>query len=315
MNPVVRVTVPVVVLAAGAAFFFSTWRSRSDLAEARLERVQLKREFLERSSLSREIAPDKPKEWRDEARALLRWYFDELAALKNRHPRATAASEPARPAKGKDGKGKEEGKGKEKEGKGKEEDAARAEWQRYAEERLATLRDGKYEPLWSLADRGLRLDVLTFAPAANPEGGARSLRIDFALWGAPRRVEKETVPGSAKTVTRAVVPVAFRQLGFQFLDDKGKPYGEMTGPGEPYMKLADPERFAEDFPPGVIFGTWYVDLFPREAEKVVFTLGVEGRGQSGADVSASYKLELPVAEGWKIGQGEKYQAETREAEQ
>ena len=308
MNPVVRVTVPLVVLAAGAAFFFSTWRSRSDLAEARLERAQLKREFLERGSLSRGLPPDKPKEWRDEARALLRWYFDELAASRNRHPRA-AAAEGARPAKGK------EAKGKEKEGKGKEDDPARAEWQRYAEDRLALLRDGKYEPLWSLVDRGLRLDLLAFGPASNPEGGARALRIDFALWGAPRRVEKEAVPGTARTVTRVVVPAAFRQLAFQFLDDKGKPYGEMTGPGEPYMKLADPERFSDDFPPGILFGTWYVDLFPYEAAKVIFTLGVEGRGQSGADVSASYKLELPVADAWKIGQGEKYQAETREATQ
>jgi hypothetical protein len=302
MNPVVRVTVPLVVLAAGAAALFSSWRTRSDAAEARLERAQLKREFLERGSLSREVAPDKPKEWRDEARALLRWYFDELATWRNRHPAFARAAEAPRPAKGKEAKAKDEA-------------AARAEWQRYADERLAQLRDGKYEPLWSLADRGLRLDVLSFGPASNPEGGGRSLRIDFALWGAPRRMEKETVPGTTRTVTKAVVPAAFRQLGFQFFDDKGKPYGEMTGPGEPYMKLVDPERFSEDFPPGVLFGTWYVDPFPREAAKVVFTLGVEARGQSGADVSASYKLELPVAEAWKIGQGEKYQAETREAAQ
>jgi hypothetical protein len=295
MNPVVRVTVPLVVAGAAAAALFTTWRARSDAAEARLERALLKREFLERGSLSRQVAPDRPKEWRDEARALLRWYFDELAASRNRHPGAARAAEAARPAKGK-------------------EDEARAEWQRYAQERLAMLRDGKYEPLWSLADRGLRLDVLALAPDKNPEGGGRALRIDFALWGAPRRLEKETVPGTTRTVTKAVVPVAFRQLGFQFLDDKGKPYGEMTGPGEPYMKLNDPERFSEDFPPGILFGTWYVDAFPREAAKVIFTLGAEARGQSGADVSASYKLELPVADAWKIGQGEAYQAETREAQ-
>ncbi|HET6922474.1 MAG TPA: hypothetical protein VFI16_04935 [Anaeromyxobacteraceae bacterium] len=301
MNPVVRVTVPLVVAAAAAVALFSFWRSRSEVAEARLERAQLKREFLERGSASRQVAPDRPKEWRDEARALLRWYFDELAASRNRHPTAARAAEASR-SRGKDAKGKED-------------DAARAEWQRYAEERLAILRDGKYEPLWSLADRGLRLDILSFGPDKGAGGGGGSLRIDFALWGAPRRLEKEAVPGTARTVTKVVVPAAFRQLGFQFLDDKAKPYGEMTGPGEPYMKLADPERFSEDFPPGIIFGTWQVDRFPREAARVVFTLGVETRGQSGADVSASYKLELPVSDAWKIGQGETYRAETREAAQ
>jgi hypothetical protein len=298
MNPVVRVTVPLVVAAAAAVALFTTWRWRSEAAEARLERAQLKREFLERGSVSRQVPSDRPKAWRDEARALLRWYFDEAAASRNRHPGvARRAPEPARPAKG------------------KEEEAARAEWQGYAEERLALLRDGKYEPLWSLADRGLRLDLLALAPARNPGGGDRALRIDFALWGAPRRVEKETVPGTSRTTTKVVVPVAFRQLAFQFIDDKGKLYGEMTGPGEPYMKLSDPERFSEEFPPGILFGTWYVDAFPRQAAKVVFGLGVEARGQSGADVSASYRLELPVAETWKVGQGEAYRAENREAAQ
>ena len=106
-----------------AAALLTTWRSRSDAAEARLEQAQLKREFLERSSLSRQVAPDKPKEWRDESRALLRWYFDELAASRNRHPGAARAAEAARPAKGKE-----------------KEDQARAEWQRYAQERLAARR-------------------------------------------------------------------------------------------------------------------------------------------------------------------------------
>ncbi len=298
MNPVVRVTVPLVAAAAIAVVLFNSWRSSSESLEARIERAQLKREFLERASLSRQIPVDRSKEWSEEARALLRWYFDEVAASRNRHPRAAArGNEPARPAKGKG------------------DEAARAQWQSYADERLAMLRDGKYEPRWSLSDRGLRLDILAIQPDKNPAGGERAIRIDFALWGAPRRLEKDTVPGTVRTTTRAVVPLTFPQIAFQFLDDKGKVYGEMNGPGEPYMKLADPERFAEEFPPGILFGTWYVDAFPRQATKAVFTLSVDGRGQSGADVPASYKLELPVAEAWKIAEGETYKAETREADQ
>jgi hypothetical protein len=296
MNPALRVTVPVVILAAAAAVLFSSWRSRGESFEARNERAQLKREFLERASLSRQIPAERSKDWREEVRALLRWYFDEAAASRNRHPGATRETEPVRP------------------GKAKGDEATRAAWQRYAEERLAMLRDGKYEPRWSLADRGLRLDILAIEPEKNPAGGGRALRIDFALWGAPRRVEKDTVAGTTRTTTKVVVPVTFRQIAFQFLDDKDKPYGEMSGPGEPYMKLADPERFFEEFPPGILFGTWYVDAFPRQAAKVVFTVVLDGRGQSGADIPASYKLELPVAETWKIAEGETYQAETREAQ-
>ena len=301
MNPVVRVTVPLVVVAAAAVALLTTWRSRSDAAEARLERSQLKREFLERGSTSREVAPDRPKEWRDEARALLRWYFDELAASRNRHPSAARAAESARAAKA-------------KEAKGKEDDTARAEWQRYAEERFQALRDGKYEPLHSAAEQGLHLDLLAFAQEKNPSGGEKALRIDFALWGAPRRVDKEAVPGGRAT-TRVSVPVAFRQLSFQFLDAQGKPYGEMSGPGEPYQKIADPERWVEDFPPGILVGTWFVDRFPREAARVQIALTVEVRGQAGADLPATFKLDLPVREEWRLGPGEAYQAETRVAPQ
>ncbi len=301
MNPVLRVTVPLIAAAAIAVALFSSWRSRTESFEARLERVQIKREFLERASLSRQIPAERSKEWSEEARALLRWYFDEMAASRNRHPGAAVrAAEQARPAK-------------------KADEAARAEaarqWQRYADERLAMLRDGKYEPRWSLSDRGLRLDILSIVPEKNPVGGERALRIDFALWGAQRRVDKETAAGTAKTVSRVTVPVSFPQIAFQFLDEKDKVYGEMSGPGEPYMKLADPERFAEEFPPGILFGTWYVDAFPRQAAKAVFTVSVDGHGQSGVDVPGSYKLEIPVVEAWKIAEGETYKAETREADQ
>lgn len=295
MRPVLRVILTLAVAAAGVALF-ATWRSRSEGAEARLERAQLKREFLERSSVGREIPNDRQKDWREEVRALTRWYFDEVQALRNRHPGDKARLADASRKKG------------------KEAEAAQVEFQKYAEERYALLRDGKYEPIQSASERGLRLDLIAFEPAANPATGERGIRIDFALWGAPRRVEKETQPGTTRTTTRVVVPVAFRQIAFQFLDEKGKAYGEMSGAGEPYQKIADPERFVEDFPPGILFGTWYVDLFPRQAARTVLTLGAEARGQSGADVTATYRFELPVREEWKLPPGEAYKAETREAE-
>jgi hypothetical protein len=295
MKPVARVILTLAAAAAAVALF-ATWRSRSEAAEARLERAQLKREFLERSSVGREIPPDREKDWREEARALTHWYFGEVQALRNRHP-----GDRPRPA---DASKK----------KTKEAEAAQAEFQKYAEERYALLRDDKYEPIRSLSDHGLRLDLLAFEPAANPATGERGIRIDFALWGAPRRVEKETQSGTTRTTTRVVVPVAFRQIAFQFLDEKGKAYGEMSGPGEPYQKIADPERFVEDFPPGILFGTWYVDLFPHQAARAVLTLSAEARGQSGADVVASWKFEMPVREEWRLPAGATYQAETREAQ-
>jgi hypothetical protein len=294
MRPLrVLVTLTVALLAGG--LLLRAWRSRSETSEARLERAQLKREFLERGSVARELAGERAKEWRDEVRALARWYFDEIAALHARHP-----GEKPRPL------------APESPGKGKEAEATQADWRRYAEERFQMLRDGRYEPLYSAGEHGLHLDLLSLEPAPNPAGGERALRIDFALWGPPRRVEKETNP-TGKTTARVAVPLALRQIAFQFLDDQGKVYGEMNGPGEPYQKIADPERFVEDFPPGVLFGTWYVDLFPHQAARALMTLSVEVRGQAGADLAATFKLDLPVRDEWRLPAGEVYKAETREA--
>ncbi len=287
-----------VALALGAgALLLVTFRSRGEGAEGRLARAQLKRELLERGAPSRQLPADRARDWRDDSRALLRWYFDELAAIEARYP--GQRKKPPEPApKGKGG--------------AKEAQAAQAEWQRYAEERMALMRDGKYEPVLSGGENGLRLDILALEPAPNPASGEKGIRVEFALWGVPRRVDRETQAGSTRTTTRVTVPVTFRELAVRFQDAAGKPYGEMIGPGEPYQKLADPERFVEDFPPGILFGTWYLDLFPREAARAEMTLSVEARGAAAA-VTAAYRFDLPLREEWKLPIGEHFKAQVREA--
>ncbi len=295
MNPALRVLATLVVALVAGALLLSSWRSRTQSFEARLERAQLKREFLERGSVGRQLPPARAREWRDEARALVRWYFDELAAVKARHP---GERRPGAAPQEKDPKRR----------------ADLDEWRRYAAEREALLRDGRYEPLVSGADQGLHLDVLSVEPAQNPAGGERALKVEFALWGAPRRIEKEAA-ATGRTTSRVVVPVAFKEMAVRFTDEKGKPYGEMTGSGEPYQKLADPERFAEDFPPGILFGTWYLELFPREAAKAELAVAVEVRGAAGTPLSASYALDLPLRESWKLPVGQAFKAQVREAVQ
>jgi hypothetical protein len=126
-------------------------------------------------------------------------------------------------------------------------------------------------------------------------------------------VERERA--NDRTLTRNVVPVAFKRIAFGFLDPAGKLYGEMNGAGEPYQKLADPERFVDDFPPGVLFGTWWVEPFPREAATVRFELAADVRAPSGAVRSATFTVTMPVPEAWKLPPGTAFQGEVREAAQ
>jgi hypothetical protein len=300
MRKLLAVALPVGLAVVAGIVLFGRARDQAEIAEARLERARLKRDFTERAQAARALPPDQLAEWQAEVAALSRWYFDELGAIRNRHP-----GEPPRPTGVEAAEDEKKGKLK------TEEREAIADFQAYAESRLQLLREGRYAPVASAFADGLRLDLVTVEPGPAP-GAGPGLRVDFALWGAPRYVARERA--GDRTVTRNVVPVAFKRLAVRFLEASGKLYGEMTGAGEPYQKLADPERFVDDFPPGVLFGTWWVELFPREAASAELELAVDVRAPSGAVRPATFQARLPVPEAWKLPPGATFQAEVREAE-
>ncbi len=297
MRPLLRVLLALLLAGAALLGIWLSFRSRADVLGLRAERARLKREFVERALPARALAADRQREAADESRALLRWYFEELQGIRNRHPRSMA--EPSLAAL--------------QEARPKATEAERqtlAEFYRYADERWQALRAGRYDPLLVAGAGGLRLDLLAIQPGKSPATGEPGVRIDFALWGAPRRSERETLPGG-KPTERAALVASLRQFVLHFVDGEGKPYGEMTGSGEPYLKLSDPERFIEDFPPGILFGTWWVEPFPREAARVKLTLEVQVPGTAAAATAASLALELPVADAWKLPPGVSFHGETR----
>ncbi len=295
MRKLLFVALPFGLAVLGAVTLVNTLRTRTESAEARLERARLKRDFTERAQVAKALPVDRPADWQAEVSALSRWYFDELQAIRNRHP-----GEPARPSAVQ--AAEEEQKGKLK----PEQREQLEDFQKYADARLALLREGRYAVVSSAAAEGLRLDLVAIEPGKSPEG-APGLRLDFALWGAPRYVERERAKD--RTVTRNVVPIAFKRIAFSFLDPSGKLYGEMSGAGEPYQKLADPERFVDDFPSGVLFGTWWVEPFPREAATVKLDVDADLRAPSGAVRPATFTVTLPVPEAWKLPPGTAFEGQ------
>ena len=298
MRKLLLVALPLALALLGGVMLMSHLQARDDAAEARAERLRLKREFDERAALLRAVPVEAAQAWRDEVNVLLRSYFQAISEVRNRYPRAPAPPTALAAAEA------------DRKGKLAEKDRATIEdFQKYADSRLALLAGGSYAPLASVPGGGLRLDVLAVEPGASP-AGEPGLRIDFALWGAPRLVDRERT--GSKTVTRTSLPLAMKGLQFRFLDAAGKLWGEMNGPGEPYQKLVDPERFAPDFPPGVLVGTWWVELLPREAVTTELKLDVDLRQPSGAVRPVSLGVQLPVRDPWRIPAGATYQAQVRE---
>ena len=303
MRKLLVVALPIGLAVLAGLVLFTTTRSLTATSDARLARARLKRDFSERAGAVRAIPPDRGAEWQAEVSALSRWYFDELQTIRNRHP-----GEPPRPNAVQ--AAEEDQKGKLK----REQKEQLEDFQKYAESRLAILKEGRYAIVASAPAEGMRLDLVSIESGKSPDG-APGLRVDFALWGAPRYVEREHA--NDKTVTRNVVPVAFKRIAFSFLDPAGKLYGEMSGAGEPYQKLTDPERFVDDFPSGVLFGTWWVEPFPREAATVKLDVDADVREPSGAVRPATFTATMPVPETWKLPPGTAFQGEIqiREAAQ
>jgi hypothetical protein len=282
-----RVLIPVLLAGVVLLVVIGKLGSAREEEAFRLERDGLRREMLERSAVARGLSGPQGAE---EARAVVRWWTDAVTSLHNRHPKQRAEAPRA----------------------GKEKDDA--EWRRYAEERLADLRAG-YAPLLSGSEAGLRLDLLSVRAGEHPQTHERALRIDFALWGAPRRLEREeTAAGeSSRAALRVLVPVAFQRMAFRFLGADGKTWGEMSGGGDPYMQLKDPERLTPDLPPGVVLGTWWVEPFPREAARVEVSVAIQAQGMTSAALAPTFRWEVPVEEAWRLRQGEAFRGEAREA--
>ncbi len=296
MKRLLLVALPAGLAILGAIFLLNAWRSRGDAYEARLERARLKREFAERSALARALPAQPVDDWRAESASLIRWYVEGLATIRNRHP-----GEPVRPGALESAEGEKKLAEKDR--------ATLKDFQKYADERFEVLRGARYAPLASAVAEGLRLDLLSVAPGPSPEGGGPGLRVDFALWGAPRLLEREA--SGEKATARTVVPVALKQLSIKLLDDKGKLFGGMAGGGEPHQKLTDGERFVEDFPPSILFGTYWLELLPREPATLEFELAVSIRGAGGRERPALLAIPLRIEEGWRLPPGVDFKGEVR----
>ncbi|HEX8824694.1 MAG TPA: hypothetical protein VF794_32540 [Archangium sp.] len=159
------------------------------------------------------------------------------------------------------------------------------------------MREGRYKPMWSATDKGMRLDVLSsdvVMVLKKPQ-----VRLQLVLWGAQR---EERVDGKVK---KMVTSASFKTQ-WKLTDEKGKLIGEMNG-DDPSMKVDFPERFIAEFPPQMVLGHYDMDLVPSEVKKMEITFNVNSRSTSGGDATATYLWKLDVPSEWRLGAGETWE--------
>ncbi len=173
----------------------------------------------------------------------------------------------------------------------------------YTRKIFDAFRKGRYSPVWTATDKGMRLDVVSSDVVMVK--GQPQVRFQLALWGAQRELRED---GKVK---KMVTSAAFDTM-WKLTDAKGKLIGEMRG-GDPAGKIDFPERYIAEFPPQMVLGHYDMDLVPNEVSKMEITFKVSSRASSGGTADATYLWKLDsIPSDWKLGAGMKWEGATEE---
>jgi hypothetical protein len=281
------------------------WR-RDQAQELELQRElaasKLRADALERLGWIRSI-PEQ-KQYLDEVQSFFKWYFEGVDAYRKRFNLSPAFDEYLSEL--------EKRKAQEKEGAealptlpdgrrvavgGRNVDRkAFYDSEKALFDRMHT---GKYVPLFSGTDKGMRLDVVGADVSA--AGGKPRVRLPLVLWGAQRYTKDDEHGGAKRVITSADIAATFR-----LLDTTGKLVAEMSA-GAPGMKNDFPERLIAEFPPQIVLAQYEFERVPAGVAQMEATFSVRSHAPSGGDANATYTWKTSVPEEWRLGPGETWE--------
>ncbi|MHA7631383.1 hypothetical protein [Corallococcus sp. M7] len=283
------IVIALVIIAAVASHRTASARTTEAERDADFRRIQAV--YLERVGWMR-TNPDEAS-YKDELKSFFKGYFDDVDAHLDRfHGNKKFDSYLAeleqREASGGDKKDTRAGD--------------RKAFYEYARKQFDALKDGRYRPVMSATDKGMRLDIVSNDVVMVM--GKPQIRLQLVLWGA-QRVEKDE--GKLK---KMVTSASFDTV-WKLTDAKGKLLGEMRG-ADPSMKIDYPERLIAEFPPQMVLGHYDLDLLPAEVAKLEMTINVASHAASGGNANATYAWKLDVPSEWKLGANETWEGATQE---
>jgi hypothetical protein len=255
--------------------------TRADEAQRQADFTRIQKDYLERVGWLR-TNPDEGT-YRQEVSPFFKTYFEQVASYQNRH----------KLKKEFDAYLEELDKRGDKDERAQDKKA----FYDYTRKVFDQMREGRYKPVWTATDKGMRLDVLSSDVVMvlnKPQ-----VRLQLVLWGAQR---EERQDGKVK---KMVTSASFKTQ-WKLTDEKGKLIGEMTA-DDPSMKVDFPERFIAEFPPQMVLGHYDMDLIPNEVKKMEITFNVSSRSSSGGDAAATYLWKLDVPAEWRLGAGETWE--------
>jgi len=292
MRSLLKIGLTLAILLGAVLWVVGEMRTLRQSAAYRLAREELRAEFLARAPWVWGLQD--AERYREEARALFRWYLEGLQALARRFPGQAAAPDAYLrdlEARHRDGR------------------LSESEFLGYKEsyEQVAEVWEaivsGGYAPVMTGASQSLRLDFLEARPALIQ--GQRAIQGRFVLWGA-QRSRSEEKPGDFEQ-PRIQTHASFDDVRAKLFDARERQIGELTFglPSGTYVPV--PEQRIADFPPLAFVGEYAIPLVPYEAETMEIVAVVRSRAASGAEIRGEFVWKQPVPASWKLAEGEAWE--------
>jgi hypothetical protein len=280
----------VVVVGVGVAMWYAFKKWDAKVAESQREAdvARIKSAYLERVSWIR-VNPDE-KSYKSEVDTFFRWYFKEVNDHINKFGGNRKFDDYLSELD-------ERTKKKKKSDDADNTDEKKAAYD-YVRKFFDDFKDGKYEPMWTSTDHGIRWDIVRTEPIAD------KTRFTFVVWG---------IPGEERVVddrgTRKWVVSASFKSNWKMWDEKNKLFGEMPAEGVD-MRVDDPQRRIRWFPPQIIVGHFDVPKIPAEVKNIEVSFTQSTRSLTGTDIQANHMWKLDLPAEWKLKPGEKWEGAT-----
>ncbi len=295
MNPVVRLILLIVFALAIGGWALHEYQTRITDADAKLDLARIQRDYDERAPAAREITG--ADEYRDEMGGLFRWYFGAVRDHDNRFP-----DQRNHDLGWKDIVHKHEiGVLKQPEFEGLSQNHTTVE------EVYKMLQGGHFDPVYAGTSMGQHFDI--WRADREQHDNQPEIRLDFVWWGPQRRVEFEK--SETGTTKRVQVSAELQGITFSLMDAKDKLYGEVHGE-EPSAKISDPDRYLDLFPSNAVLGTYWVALFPHEAQTLKLEIDAVTRTAQGHELAPKFEWSIPLKDDWKLAEGQTWEGATEE---
>ncbi len=292
MKPVIKVLVIGGALVVLAILAFNSHQDEVNHLDLKAKLAQLHAEYVERASYT--YALGDTDRWRDELASQTRWYQAQIDNISNQHPGMYHQDGPLKLALD----------AAKKAGVISQDQAAlREHYYKMAKSFYDLLEDGQYRPISSSTMYGVRFDLLGIKRVK--QGTQDRLRIDMAVWGAPRHESIATENGQA-TSGKMILDLSFNALDAQYVgtNAKGKKdqyLGHQGGPGGPESLLDYPDGWIRQFPPQAAYAVWYIDPMPANAQTATLEIDGEIKSQTGdPPLPFAIKSQLDVQPDWRV---------------